>query len=426
MAGWVVNFGCVSAFALCGWFVIDRWVPFFGFALLVVVWIYGNGNLMRHRHNCSLLNYYTIYIIFLAAASMLVINMTHIHWLSPNVTSKTISQHGPFITSIWVMSIATVFYAIALYRRTRPAYCEACKAHGDISVRYAVESNVFHNEMIYQLKSLFWLCLTESVIVWLYYSIFYINVNINVPDIFFYYIIPLAVFGLSVVYLGTKYSGMRLEAIVTPAEQEKDASTRVRYMVVRGDEILLSEVARDANTRLCMWDTPAKTTLPLTEHISDSMTRSMFADLSGTKRFTIRSLFTTSTANYNTMHYAVFLDDAEVELPKLSGTWFNLYEISSMMRAGIVSRSFAYVMHRVYTMTIAWKTYHADGRRIYPIKNYRPTFRLSDFKNWDVDYNDLQWLNVAKNNEDVPFFRLRKFWRTYISGADLLWKHPRS
>ena len=60
---------------------------------------------------------------------------------------------------------------------------------------------------------------------------------------------------------------------------------------------------------------------------------------------------------------------------------------------------------------MAWKTYDRDGRRLYPIKNYRPTFRFRDFKTWDVDYNDLHWLDVATNNEDKPFYRLRRFWR---------------
>lgn len=426
VVGWIVNFGTLSAFAACGWFMPDRWVPFFGFAMLVIIWLYGNGNLMRHRHNCSLLNYYTIYIVFLCASTMLIINLTHTHWLSSNISHKGIAQHGPFITSLWVMSMAAVFYAIALFRRTKPAYCKACKAQGDISVRYAVESNVFHNEMISQLRTLFCLCVTEAIIGWLYYAFFYINVNINVPDTFFYYVIPLAIFCLSVVYLGTKYSGMRLEAIITPSEPDKESSTRVNYMIVRGDEMMLSEVARDESSKMGMWDTPAKATLPLTDCLSDDKARELFADLSGTDRFTLRNLFTTSTVDYNTIYYAVFLDAEDVELPKLEGEWLNLYEISTMMKAGLVSRSFAYAMHRVYTMTIAWKTYHADGKRIYPIKNYRPTFRLSDFKKWEVDYNDLQWLNVAKNNEDVPFYRLRKFWRTYISGADLLWKNPRS
>jgi hypothetical protein len=74
---------------------------------------------------------------------------------------------------------------------------------------------------------------------------------------------------------------------------------------------------------------------------------------------------------------------------------------------------------RIYTITMAWKTYTRDGKRLYSIKNYVPTFRLKDLKNWDVDYNDITWINIADNNEDKRFFVLKKLWRKYFSGTDL-------
>jgi hypothetical protein len=60
---------------------------------------------------------------------------------------------------------------------------------------------------------------------------------------------------------------------------------------------------------------------------------------------------------------------------------------------------------------MAWKTYDRQGRKLYPIKHYRPTFRLRDLKRWTVDYDDLFWLTVATNNQDRPFFRVRKIWQ---------------
>lgn len=65
---------------------------------------------------------------------------------------------------------------------------------------------------------------------------------------------------------------------------------------------------------------------------------------------------------------------------------------------------------------MAWKTYDREGKRLYPIKHYRPTFRLRDLKDWDVDYSDTSWFAVAENNQDRPFFRTRKFWRK-ITGS---------
>ncbi len=57
---------------------------------------------------------------------------------------------------------------------------------------------------------------------------------------------------------------------------------------------------------------------------------------------------------------------------------------------------------------MAWKTYNADGRRLYKVKNYRPIFRIKGIQDWDVDFNSPRWLNVARFNEDKPFYRLRR------------------
>ena len=42
--------------------------------------------------------------------------------------------------------------------------------------------------------------------------------------------------------------------------------------------------------------------------------------------------------------------------------------------------------------------------------------RLDDI---DVDFNDPVWLMIADDNEDRPFFQLRKLWRKYVSGENI-------
>lgn len=69
-------------------------------------------------------------------------------------------------------------------------------------------------------------------------------------------------------------------------------------------------------------------------------------------------------------------------------------------------------IHRLHTITMAWKTYDAEGRRLYKVKNYHPIFRLDGICDWDVDFNSPKWLDVARLNEDKRFFRLRKLWRS--------------
>jgi hypothetical protein len=45
---------------------------------------------------------------------------------------------------------------------------------------------------------------------------------------------------------------------------------------------------------------------------------------------------------------------------------------------------------------------------LYQIKNYKPTFRLRDIRNWDVDYNDHHWMTVTHINEDKLLYPILK------------------
>ena len=69
---------------------------------------------------------------------------------------------------------------------------------------------------------------------------------------------------------------------------------------------------------------------------------------------------------------------------------------------------------------MAWKTYNRKGYRLYNIKNYKPTFRIRDIKDWDVDYNDIRWIFISENNEDCYFFKLRNFFNRYICGISIV------
>jgi hypothetical protein len=75
-------------------------------------------------------------------------------------------------------------------------------------------------------------------------------------------------------------------------------------------------------------------------------------------------------------------------------------------------------MDRLYTVTMAYKTYDSTGHRLYDIKHYKPSFRLHDIIELDVDYNDTRWLYVAKDNEDKPFYNFKRIWRRYVRGIN--------
>lgn len=94
----------------------------------------------------------------------------------------------------------------------------------------------------------------------------------------------------------------------------------------------------------------------------------------------------------------------------------SLGTLRRLTNEGRVSPLLCSEIDRIYKITMAWKSYDCQGYRLYVIKNYKPTFRLRDFRNWDVYNNDSNWLFVAINNEDIPFFRVKRLWHKFIKG----------
>ena len=111
----------------------------------------------------------------------------------------------------------------------------------------------------------------------------------------------------------------------------------------------------------------------------------------------------------NVFHFICCLPAKEtINSTSVRGQWFTLSQLQRLLYNHELTKMLASEIHRLYTVTMAWKTYDADGNRLYRIKNYRPTFRLKGICDWDVDFNDSQWLEVARFNEDKPLFHLRK------------------
>ena len=110
------------------------------------------------------------------------------------------------------------------------------------------------------------------------------------------------------------------------------------------------------------------------------------------------------------IHYAVFIDPEQKDLFTHDDVWFNSYMLDSALSTSSLSPILANELFRIHTITMAWKTYDRNGRRLYPIRHYKPTFRLRDLRDWTVDYDDETWFDVAHNNEDRRFYKLRSLW----------------
>ncbi len=322
--------------------------------------------------------------------------------------------------SIVILVTAPVATAVTLWywlERSEPLVCQKCKMRYGNVIEHGFVGDLFRREWRYQTGLLFILSLGLSVVDWLYYMLYYVNTNLNRADLFFFIWMPLAMYVLSLVYLGMRYYSLWVYYCKNDEGHfvERPGSTTWRFMVIAGDKVLMNFYPTDTfhpnGSKLKQFDTPAVVHTDYRERDNLGEATRLFAVCSGINDAEIKPAYSSpdSVTYQNMFHYFAFLrSPEEVGDSKLEGEWMTLGNVLQLAQQCLVNRDFVAEIQRIYRIAMAWKTYDRYGRRLYKIKHYRPTFHLRDLRNWEVDYNDHRWLNVARHNEDKFWYPLRR------------------
>ena len=407
---WAIAFGTIALLMLCSLFLSKTFLPILSFGLAYALMSKIKSDSGQPKMGaCYMMVWAMAITLFWSGVVMLMINIIHSEWFFGGIYAiEPFNPRHPYICSLIVFPISLFVCTYFLLKGHSLRVCRNCQARFGYYNRNSSVSTLYFREARYQLRLLLMLSLILSIVDWAYYYFFYINVNFNTPDKFYFIVMPIAVYLLSLVYMSVRYMSMTEEMSEKRASKTlRPMMTLVRFLIFSGDKVFLG-----ADTDNLV-DTPAKIIVPRRDKMSDDEATNSFRDIAGINDFTVRYLYddTGYLNGANVLHYAIFLkDDATPDL-RLSGKWETIDELDRQLKAGMLAPQMLSELNRIYNVTMAWKTYDRDGRRLYPIKHYHPTFRLRDFKNWDVDYGDLHWLDIATNNEDRPFFKLRRFWR---------------
>ncbi len=412
---WAISAGAITVVMLLALFVPKSWMPMPVFALAYFELLYmRRSQAFDININTSMMRV-SVQTLFWSATAMLIINILNSRMLLDNyINWSNSSKENPFVTCLVIFPImAFCSLWVILSRNVRNIHIIARIRQNAISADSGVVSALYRREANYQAQLMLLLSITMNVVEWWYYFQYYINVNMNTPDKFFFNFMPLAVYVLSLFFMWTRYQN--LAVVIGPlATTERRKGVMVRYLIFEGDNILLSP------NEFERWDTPAIAFIGRREATDEKSIRNAFAEMVGNEDFQTRFLYATSADNIQMeiTHYAVFLPEGKQPDGWELSNWFTLDQIDKLLKSAQLSAELSDEIYRIFTITMAWKTYDREGKRLYPIKHYRPTFRLRDLKDWTVDYGDLSWLSVAEINQDRPFFRTRKLWHK-ITGSKI-------
>lgn len=405
---WAISFGAMTLPLLLALVVPRIWIPFIcftaGYSLIAMM----RSDVDSGVSSCSMLVRLSSQVMLIGAAVMFIIVLLCTDRFVPAVVHLELyNSEIPFITCLVIYPIAIVLCCISLATGYAERKSRLLQRRNGYYAGDSIVATLYYKESKYQL----WVLLVVATLMggfeYWYYFTEYLNANLNEPDQFFFNYVPVTMYAISLLFFAGRYARIhRLYRTLEESNPAQIGSTIIRYLVFYNDDLLLA----NADTQ---FDTPYEQVLSHCQSISEERAREIFVKESGIEDFQMRYCYTNDGFAHrsNVIHYAVFIDDEKKEKIESQGIWFNDYMIDQALATNSFKPSLANELYRIHTITMAWKTYDRRGRRLYPIKHYRPTFRFRDLKKWAVNYDDISWFDVAENNEDRRFFTLRHLWQ---------------
>lgn len=424
---WVIATGSLTFLVIISLVVPPTMMPIIAFSLGLAV----SFLVQRNRHAripvCYLIPFITVRILFFSGVIMLIINFLYSKELINLLFDpETLNADIPFITMLIINPVAVVITAWVNWRGNKYSFCRDCRRRYGTPAERGFLGILFKQESEYQIRLLFLLTLLISIGAYIYYLVLYINVNLNVPDKFFFFVVPTLMFFIAAVFTGLRYIGIwkYYDQNIEGSAKRHGASSLIRFLIISDNSICLRVPETDPDFISDMsnnkFDTPASLYIPYRKDVSLTDAEFYFNGMSHLSGVKMRFMYSNVSANAdcNIFHFLCFLTNEEQEKIKeefKSYQFFTLQQVQHLINMGLTQPLLSAEIIRLHTVAMAWKTYDREGHKLYKIKHYHPTFKLQDVHKWDVDYNDPEWLFVAECNEDMPFFKLNKFWRKYFN-----------
>lgn len=334
------------------------------------------------------------------------------------LTGQPVNKEMPMFGVLISGPVTVLVTLYFMFQKKEPLVCQVCHVrHGNV-IEKGFIGTIYRREWRYQTRLLCLLSLLLSIGAWFYYLEHYINVNVNKADYFIFLWSPLVLYVLSLIYLGWRYYSLWVFYCHNDEHHlvKTESTSSLRFIILSDNKIFLdirSNGQKFANGQdLKKFETPAIVNLPYQERMDAARAAQLFKEVAGFSAEEVRRIYDSpDTVTFrNIFHYFAFLKSPEDVIDsKLEGEWFTLGEVRQLLAQKLISPHLASELVRIYNVAMAWKTYDREGRRLYKIKHYRPTFRFKDIRTWDVDYSDPHWLMIAHRNEDKRFFAIRKF-----------------
>jgi hypothetical protein len=413
---WCIAVGLLAVLCMLATVVPRQWLVLINLSFYAVLQLVHRDQVVRKVPFCyRLLKQVSAVVLVTAVCCFVLYIMGKTGHRIPRIVEPD-AIHSPLMAILITAPVAAVVSLIYQRLWHEPMLCRHCNRRCLTTAELGSVDDLLKQEGRYQASLLFSLSIILSVVDWVYYLTLYVDGAMRTIDKLFFIIFPFLIYSVTSLYLGWRYYSLWLFYCQNDGLRINEPNTTTfRYLLIYDDKILLNFYPTQSQYRngamIKRFDTPAVITTHYREREDLAEAMRLLCDEIGIKDVDMRYAYEgrDSIAKHTTFHYFVFLhNDEAVAQSKIEGEWMSLGQVAQLSEQNVLSRAISAELQRVYNITMAWKTYDTRGRRLYQIKNYKPTFRLRDIRNWDVDYNDHHWMTVTHINEDKLLYPILK------------------
>lgn len=416
----------VAIIALIATICISKILPYYlgpvvALAISVGLYYYIYNTKLNHKDTCLVPCLMILDSVAGYAFVTIILNLIHI-WGLWDLPQEFVFFTDPFIPAL-ILGPVGFFVALYIYvRHNKLKLCRECKIQRTMGgQRGAV--GVLNKEAHKQISNLMWLALALTVILWAYYFIFYIDINLNARDTYIFTWLAVLCLMVAELFFSIRYYNLYLDLkenneIIAEEGDGNGVKTYLRFYVFCDNYMYVTQHAQDTNVLgREVIDTPFFTKQDLSSFMMTDP-RTVITQMTGVKDGELKFFYGRQNLDENDhrlLRYFYFVDKKDDELPELEtpGEWmsFNkikyLYSTSSLRLAELA----VYDISRLATIILTEKIFDQNGYRKSQIKTYNPSFDLNDVRKSDIDFQDDKWIEIANFNSDIPFFKLKKWWR---------------
>lgn len=387
------------------------------------LYTYIYDNKAKKEVTCMVVPFTFLYSFVIFAFLSILVNIMYAWGWAGWIPNEMIFFDGPFLPTLMLNPICFLTFLYISLRRKTFKVCINCRLQNGDSFDRGALGGILNREAHFQMHNLTVIFGFLSVLVWAYYLVYYVNININSRDWYIFIWITAITFVLDEIYFIARYYNLYLDLkenneIITPDEiQDMTAKTYMRFYVICGNSMYVDTHAIDPRTPYReVIDTPFFTKRSVNGISIDEVKR-IIAKMTGHEG-ELRFFFgrkSTDMANHSLLRYFYFLDGKHEEYTEMAtdGEWYDFDRIKHLYsnNPGKLSDTCVSDISRLATIMLTEKIFDSNGYRKSKIKLYNPTFNLHDVRKSNIDFQDDKWIRISMFNSDTPFYGIKRKWK---------------